>query len=148
MNVWLTLTYLLFTAWLVMDFRSRKKLAEISTRRAADLARHKALLSEVLPIVQFAVANLPPETTKGWPADGLHSLADHLAIQGDRLELATAFHEFAVEASKFEAHRKANPQVVVPATQGDYGPQDDEAKAVHALYSGRAVPVVKTEESV
>jgi hypothetical protein len=61
--------------------------------------------------VRFAIGNLPPETTRGWPIDKLRAIADELPkIDGattDDNELAITIRYFADECAKAEQQRKA-----------------------------------------
>lgn len=83
------------------------------------------LTSEVrlaIVVVQFAVANLPPESIKGWPwpelqafADGLKSLPD-FAISDD--ELRGELDRFTSECASHE-RRRATGMPVVPIVDAD-----------------------------
>jgi hypothetical protein len=98
---------------------------------------HTAFLA-AMQVVQFGVANLPPESIVGWPHAALATLADAIdtlpGISRHLQEIAPELREFARGAAGLEAWRKERDKhrVVVPATAADYGPQTDEARAVHA----------------
>jgi hypothetical protein len=71
-----------------------------------------AALESALPIVQFAVGNIPPESVRGWPVASLTTLADQLKAlfpdDADRQSMVIAFREVAADAvdiDKFRARR-------------------------------------------
>lgn len=72
-----------------------------AVRRCADVAR-------------FAVANLPPESTKGWPFAELRVLADSVDALPDAgpndKTLAIELRAFAAECEKHEHRRAAMPK--------------------------------------
>jgi hypothetical protein len=72
---------------------------------------------EALEVVRYAVASLPAESNKGWPARALRVIAKHLpsmpdATQDDH-ELASTFVYFANEVDLFEKRRRG-PGFAVP----------------------------------
>jgi hypothetical protein len=65
---------------------------------------------EALEVARYAVASLPPESNKGWPARALRVIAEHLpslpdATQDDH-ELASTFIYFANEIDLYEKRRR------------------------------------------
>lgn len=89
-----------------------------------------------LTIVQFAVANLPPETSPGWPWKELDALAAHL-----QPDLAGVFQEFAAIAAGYEEERSRRPKKILPATKDDFGPKTAEAAIMHAVKTGDVEPL-------
>lgn len=97
-----------------------------------------AAFDQVLPVVQFAVGNLPPETIKGWPHEALDAVAQrYLQLSGQSLgriterELMVELRKFAAEAKGWETRR--GPRLVglhgqPHAGPEDFGPQTPEAK--------------------
>lgn len=64
-----------------------------------------------IEVVRFAVASLPPESTRGWPTEALKRVAANLpsmpdAVQDDQ-ELAITLMSFARECDHFEQRRNA-----------------------------------------
>lgn len=117
--------------------RQRKIHATTPTPSALDDAT-LAAFDQVLPIVQFAVGNLPPETIKGWPHETLDAVAQrYLQLSGQSLarlterELMEELRKFAAEAKGWETRR--GPRLVglhgqPHAGPEDFGPQTPEAK--------------------
>ncbi len=61
-----------------------KQLIEEKQRdRTGEIARLRELLRDTFIVVRFAVANLPPETTKMWPSLALKSIVDKLPLMPD-----------------------------------------------------------------
>lgn len=92
----------------------RAAVAEQSLREgkiAANDATTYAVARDALDVVRFAIANLPPETTRGWPVEKLRSLAENLMkLDGattDDNEFAITMRYFADEIDKCEVQRKA-----------------------------------------
>lgn len=121
------------------------RIQELETKLAA--AERQALgtgigdyieaIETVTPIVQYAVANLPPETSPGWPYEKLRQFAVHLGrLPGFTpvlREIAGDLAERASEIEPYERGRAARPKHVVRATRDDFGPQTEEAQVAHAL---------------
>lgn len=112
----------------------------VTTERAAlggDLAGYIEAIETATIIIQYAVANLPPETSPGWPYEKLRLLATHLgALPGftaTMRDIAGDFVKRASEIEPYERERAARPKHVVRATQADFGPQTEEARAAHAV---------------
>lgn len=51
--------------------------------RTGEIAKLRALLRESFVVVRFAVANLPPETTKMWPTTALRLIIESLPLMPD-----------------------------------------------------------------
>lgn len=115
------------------DLAAAKLADSAGTLRAFHAAFHDAM-----QVVQFAVGNLAPETVAGWPYEALGRLAEALdklpSIDRHLSEAAGELREFSRQASGLEAWRKERDKhrVVVAATAADFGPQTDEARAIHA----------------
>lgn len=78
---------------------------------AANDATTYAIARDALEVVRFAIGNLPPETTRGWPVSKLRALSENLpkldgASQDDQ-EYAITMRYFADEIEKCEAQRRA-----------------------------------------
>lgn len=75
----------------------------------ADESLYRAALEAALPVVHFAIANLPPETYAGWPHGSLRGLGKLLLqIYPDdraREPIALDFQHFADEAAAAESFR-------------------------------------------
>jgi hypothetical protein len=87
--------------------RGRRPQVE-GSEAASDLS---AALDAALPIVQFAVGNLNPESTKGWPHKSVEQLGLLIAtmygeFDSDRATLAITLREFAREARDIEGYRQ------------------------------------------
>ena len=69
-----------------------------------------ALSKKSLDIVRFAIANLPPESTKAWPIESLREIAKLLPQAAgatiDDEEFAVTIASFARECEMFEARRQ------------------------------------------
>jgi hypothetical protein len=69
-----------------------------------------------LEVARFAVANLPPEVTIGWPTEALRAIAKSLPSMPDATlddpELAITLDHFAMECERFEARRRVFGTVV------------------------------------
>jgi len=63
-----------------------------------------------IEVMRFAVASLPPESTKNWPSFALKKVAENLASMPDATtddqELAITFMGFARECERFEERRR------------------------------------------
>lgn len=92
-------------------------------------------LETALPIIQFAVANLPPETTVGWPYTDLKAVAAKLRADDrfDNPDLLLDFDKFADECANYDRHRRANPPAVTRAVASDFGPKTQEAAVIDGL---------------
>lgn len=94
----------------------------------------------MMKIVQFAVGNLDPSTIAGWPHQAVADLADAIeklpGIERHITEMPQQLRDFAALGKGFEALRKERDanKVVLMATAADFGPQTDEARAVHGAY--------------
>lgn len=71
-----------------------------------------------IPIIQFAVGNLHPDTVRGWPDDALHTFADRLtAMPGAtqiQKELAIELRAFAHQAEMRARERATRPPEPAP----------------------------------
>jgi hypothetical protein len=125
-----------------LETRLRELEVELTAAQLADPSEtlghvHRAFL-QAMQVVQFAVGNLPPESIVGWPHAALAHLAEAVntlpGIGPHLKEIAPELREFARGAASLEAWRKERDKhrIVVPATAADFGPQTDEARAVHA----------------
>jgi hypothetical protein len=118
----------------------RAQLEKVNLSADDAVPKLATALNAALPIVQFAIANLDPDTVRGWPYETLRTLADTLqtvpGISAQTREAWIEFKKFASEAENRETERRTRPRAVAPATEGDWGPQTDEAKAVDAHYRG------------
>ena len=90
----------------------RKQLAE--AERSGDDERLEAVieaLEQAIPVIQFAVANLHPDTVKGWPHRELRAFANSLELLPGATpahkELAQDLRVFAAGAESAEGHRQA-----------------------------------------
>jgi hypothetical protein len=76
-----------------------------------------AALESALPIVQFAVGNVPPESVRGWPTASLAALADQIADlfpqDSDRQSMAIAFREVADHALQIEQYRVQRTEAAI-----------------------------------
>ena len=74
-----------------------------------DLGSLTELSRNLLTVARFAVGNLPPETTKGWPCDALRTASQLLQALPDHslddASLAIELRNFADEAATFERAR-------------------------------------------
>lgn len=109
-------------------------------------ARYHQAFHTAMRVVQFAVANCPPETVAGWPHVDLAELADTLLtldnVDRHLAEAAPEFKLFAGQAANYEAFRKnrARERGVIAATAADFGPKSNEAAVVHANYEAAKAP--------
>ncbi|KKN61338.1 hypothetical protein LCGC14_0522700 [marine sediment metagenome] len=74
-----------------------------------DEADLRAALYAALPVIQFAVSNLNPESVRGWPHAQLDALGRHLKEVTDDpriLEMAGAFCSQARHAADIDAFRQ------------------------------------------
>lgn len=89
-----------------------------------DVARWRQALQDALPIIQYAVGNLNPESYRDWPAGELWSMSDHLVDlfpdDADLQSLAITFKQFAAEAEDlddFRAERRTAAVAVMTHTE-------------------------------
>jgi hypothetical protein len=100
-----------------------------------------------IKIVQFAVGNLDPQATIGWPHRALVDVANAIEkIPGVDIhvsEMPGELRHTAQIAAGYEEYRKERDKnrVVMPATAADFGPQTPEAAAVHEAYVSTAAQV-------
>ena len=98
-------------------------------------------------VVQFAVGNLDPQATAGWPHKALVDIADAIekipGIDQHVREMPGELRYTAQIAAGYEKYRKERDKnrVVMPATAADFRPQTPEAAAVHAAYVSTAAQV-------
>lgn len=124
----------------LMAAEAKLEQAQLADPAGTLKALHGAFI-DAMQVTQFAVGNLPSESVAGWPHEALTRLADALdALPGiDRhlREITPELRDFARTAAGFEAWRKERDKnrVVVPASAADFGPQTDEARAVHETRS-------------
>lgn len=75
-----------------------------------------SLTRKALSVACFAVANLPPETTRGWPTKTLRELAALIPILPDYTvndhDLMNELVAFAIEAEAQDQRRRSAPQLV------------------------------------
>lgn len=90
----------------INTLRARETPVRDADETTADLI---AALDAALPIVQFAVGNLNPESVRGWPYDAVQQLSALIAHlfpeNSDRQSLAVTLQQFAKEAVEVEALR-------------------------------------------
>jgi len=76
-----------------------------------------AALESALPIVQFAVGNVPPESVRGWPTASLAALAEQIMTlfpdDADRQSLAITFREVAAHARDIDQYRAHRTEAAV-----------------------------------
>ena len=89
------------------------------------------MLDAVLPVVQYAVANLPPETAPGWPYEALRAFGQFLKDMPGHEPLAADLSARAAEIEPYERERATRPKHVVRATAADFGPQTGPARVLH-----------------
>jgi hypothetical protein len=116
-------------------------------RDAEAVAKNGETWAAALQIVQFAVANLPPETSPGWPYNALRLIARHLTSPSD-LDLAGVFDEFASIAEGYETARKKAPRKITSAGPRDFGPKTTEAAIMHAIKTGDTTPLKKLVSNI
>lgn len=84
----------------------------------ASVAQLTQLVRSMLPIVQFAVANLSPTFTKGWPVQALLDTAGWLPALPDfspfDAELGGELAKFANECASWADKRRTTPEKEVP----------------------------------
>lgn len=94
------------------DKRIAELEAAVRTEQERDpeqrvIAMVKALKA-VVPVVQFAAGNLPPETSPGWPYEALHTFANCLIeIPGGDQNLIELGRDLAILAREIEPFEKA-----------------------------------------
>lgn len=71
-----------------------------------------ATVRAAIEVVRFAVSQLPPESTKGWPTDALKRVAAHVPQLPDASiddgELSVTLVSFAHECETYEQRRRGN----------------------------------------
>lgn len=109
------------------------RIAELETAGGAaqpapaDTERWRLALQMALPVVQYAVGNLNPESYRDWPAGELWALAELLPelFPGDPdvESLAIVFREFATQAEDLDdfraERREAAAAVLAPIDAAD-----------------------------
>ena len=100
-----------------------------------------ALIDLALPILRFAVANLPPETSPGWPYKELRALGETIArtagVSADTRAVAEDFAARSGEIEPYEVERGTRPKKGILATGTEFGPQTEEARLVHEAHTRR-----------
>jgi hypothetical protein len=105
----------------LMELQKAREAAELEAsklheklRQTATTASDPLLLAMTragIEITRFAVAHLPPESTKGWPLDAMRTIAESLSTMPgasiDDGELAVTLTNFAKECEVFEQRRRA-----------------------------------------
>ena len=137
----------------VQDLEELLADAKLSAKLGPDpeFAKHTIEAFRVtIPIIQFAVSNMHPSTVRGWPYEALRDVSAYLeALPGADANDHALAHEF-VEIAKLaqgyeEFRRQRDAQtVVLPASPADWGPQTEEAKAVHDAFVEREAKKDKT----
>lgn len=85
--------------------------------------------SQAMEIVRFAIANLDPLSTRGWPVESLRAVCDHIearpGVDESAREAVGDLRLFCLEIEKFEtarregrAHELAAPAPVLPIRVG------------------------------
>jgi hypothetical protein len=73
-----------------------------------------AFYRSALELVRFAVASMPPESTRGWPVDHLHAIARTLPSLPDATvddgDLSITLRNFADECARYESRRRVLDQ--------------------------------------
>jgi hypothetical protein len=118
-----------------------EQLADAKLGPDPEFARHTIeAFRATLPIIQFAVGNLHPSAVRSWPYEALRNVAEYLkTLPGADVNdhaLAHEFVEVAKQAQGYEEFRRVRDAqtVVLPASPADWGPQTEEAKAVHDAF--------------
>lgn len=96
------------------EARVTKLEAELVEAKRADPAGRiwelERLAANAMPVLRFAVANLPPEAVRGWPWRALAAFASYMswlpAFSDDDRDLANEWIAFAGEAERLEAMRR------------------------------------------
>lgn len=94
--------------------RAAELEAEIKRVRLEDPANRIEPLNELarhaFTIIRFAVANLNPENTRGWPTEAVHAVADLIPTIADRTtddhDFANELHAFARDCEQYALHRQ------------------------------------------
>jgi hypothetical protein len=93
----------------------QEQLREQTTKASDQLLLQVARLG--ISITRFAVSQLPPESTMGWPTTDLAKLAELIPqlpdASVDDSELSVTLTSFAAECATFERRRKARQLLVV-----------------------------------
>lgn len=83
-------------------------------------------LRAAIPVVQFAVGQLNPESVKNWPHEALRLLSEHMATiyadNADSVSMAITFSEFAAECKQideFRAERTVAAEEILAAVEAD-----------------------------
>lgn len=89
----------------------RAELALAKQQDPADRIRPlNMLVRDAFTIVRFAVANLNPENTRGWPVNALEGLADRIAALPDYTtddgDFANDLRAFARDCDAYALHRE------------------------------------------
>lgn len=106
--------------------RAQLAMADLLERSARSDSEIWTALRFAIPVVQFAVANLPPSDAPNWPHVELRGLAEVLDRSVDPRwhELAPILAEFAREASEWETARKTGRYAEKIAQAALEGPED------------------------
>jgi hypothetical protein len=97
------------------EARATKLEAELVEAKRTDPAGRvwdlEQLARNAMSVLAFAVANLPPESVRGWPWSDLYNFAQRMrwlpAFSTDDRDLANEWMAFAAEAEKLEATRRS-----------------------------------------
>ncbi len=81
-----------------------------------------------MTIARFAVANLPPESTRNWPSSALREISELIGILPDYStddgEMAGEFRAFASEVERFEKWRASNGKERAPTSSAPFSAVD------------------------
>jgi hypothetical protein len=133
-------------------FDSMRKAGEELSARVAQLqeeliaAKKEAIsgssekLDEILSlwrasmqVASYALANLMPSMSRGWPFNALRAMAAGIRKLPDvtpfEFELATEYEKFAGECEEWERHRRVNPDRYVPPP----APKADDPEPIKAI---------------
>jgi hypothetical protein len=105
----------------LMELQRAREVAELEASKLREQLRQEttAASDQVLltmaragiEVMRFAVANLPPESTKGWPLEAMRTIATNLPLMPgatiDDGELSVTLASFAKECEVFEQRRRA-----------------------------------------
>ena len=137
--------------WNQLQANAERRKAELAEahRRARDAEagsgdeRVRALrdiIDVALPVVQFAVGNLPPESVRGWPHVELQQLAERLrTMPGHDAEhetISAEFTTFANECLRLAAHRAVRDVTAEQAATSDVEPLELELSTTVTLSDG------------
>lgn len=113
--------------------------ASIENVSATDI---ETFIANAIDVMQYAVANLPPETSVNWPAKQLKVAASALlrlqelpCVQQitDCVQLCRTWDEFSGEADAFDQQRRRDKRPAVPASPSDFGPRTEQARRLHTF---------------